>query len=30
VPETEEQKQRFEQAQLRKQARQMVHGSRKK
>jgi len=29
APETEEQKQRWEQALLRKQARQMVHGSRK-
>ena len=29
VPETEEQKERWEQAQLRKQARQMVHGKRK-
>lgn len=29
VPETEEQKQRWEQALLRKQARQMVHGARK-
>ncbi|WP_229263094.1 acyl-CoA thioesterase [Duganella dendranthematis] len=30
VPETEEQKQRWEQALLRKQSRQMVHGNRKK
>ncbi|RZT11240.1 Acyl-CoA hydrolase [Duganella sp. CF402] len=30
VPETEEQKQRWEQAVLRKQSRQMVHGNRKK
>jgi acyl-CoA hydrolase len=29
VPETEEQKLRWEQALLRKQSRQMVHGSRK-
>ena len=29
VPETEEQKSRWEQAQLRKQARQMVHGAKK-
>src|SRR5471030_1823843 len=29
VPETEEQKSRFEQAQLRKQSRQMVHGAKR-